>query len=57
MYLSRFFFFIYNTLAIPVAALGYLGMQGPLLAAAAMGLSDLSVIGNSLRLKWRLSRR
>lgn len=54
---NLFMSFIYNTLAIPVAALGYLGMQGPLLAAAAMGLSDLSVIGNSLRLKWRLARR
>ncbi len=54
---NLFMSFIYNTLAIPVAALGLLGMQGPLLAAAAMGLSDLSVIGNSLRLKWRLSRR
>jgi P-type E1-E2 ATPase len=53
---NLFMSFIYNTLAIPVAALGLLGMQGPLLAAAAMGLSDLSVIGNSLRLKWRLSR-
>lgn len=54
---NLFMSFIYNTLAIPVAALGLLGMQGPLLAAAAMGLSDLSVIGNSLRLKWRLARR
>lgn len=54
---NLFMSFIYNTLAIPAAALGLLGMQGPLLAAAAMGLSDLSVIGNSLRLKWRLARR
>ncbi len=53
---NLFMSFIYNTLAIPAAALGVLGMQGPLLAAAAMGLSDVSVIGNSLRLKWRLSR-
>ena len=53
---NLFMSFIYNTLAIPAAALGVLGMQGPLIAAAAMGLSDICVIGNSLRLKWRLSR-
>ncbi len=53
---NLFMSFIYNSLAIPAAALGLLGMQGPLLAAAAMGLSDFSVIGNSVRLKWRLAR-
>ena len=53
---NLFMSFIYNSLAIPAAAFGVLGMQGPLIAAAAMGLSDFCVIGNSLRLKWRLSR-
>lgn len=48
--------FLYNSLAIPAAAFGLLGAHGPLIAAAAMGISDTMVIGNSLRLKWRLSR-
>ena len=53
---NLFFAFIYNAVAIPVAALGVLGSVGPLVAAAAMGLSDLTVIGNALRLKRRLGR-
>jgi Cu+-exporting ATPase len=44
--------FLYNTLAIPVAAVVPLGGWGPMLAAGAMSLSSLSVVGNSLRL-WR----
>lgn len=51
---NLFFSFIYNVLAIPAAAFGFLGTSGPLIAAAAMGLSDLCVVGNSLRLKMRL---
>jgi Cu+-exporting ATPase len=49
--------FLYNALAIPAAAFGLLGVHGPLIAAGAMGVSDTMVIGNSLRLKWRLDRR
>jgi Cu+-exporting ATPase len=51
---NLFFAFFYNAVAIPVAALGLLGTTGPLFAAAAMGLSDLTVIGNAIRLKGRL---
>jgi Cu+-exporting ATPase len=54
---NLFLAFIYNSTMIPVAALGLLGPHGPLIAAAAMALSDLSVVGNALRLKWVLSRR
>jgi Cu+-exporting ATPase len=39
---------IYNTLSIPAAALGVLS---PIWASAAMSLSSLSVVGNSLRLR------
>ncbi|MFG0283472.1 MAG: heavy metal translocating P-type ATPase, partial [Phycisphaerales bacterium JB039] len=54
---NLFMSFIYNTLAIPAAAGGLLGVHGPLVAAGAMALSDIGVVGNSVRLKWRLGRR
>lgn len=53
---NLFFAFFYNAAAIPAAALGLLGPFGPLIAAAAMGLSDITVIGNAIRLKRRLSK-
>ena len=53
---SLFFAFVYNGLAIPLAAFGLLGARGPLIAAAAMGMSDLCVVGNALRLKAKLAR-
>jgi Cu+-exporting ATPase len=49
--------FLYNVLAIPVAAGALYPLVGhvtsPMLAAAAMSLSSLSVIANSLRLRRR----
>jgi len=54
---NLFLSFVYNVTMIPAAALGFFGLHGPLIAAAAMGLSDLSVIGNAIRLKVRLRQK
>jgi Cu+-exporting ATPase len=52
---NLFFAFIYNAAMIPIAALGLLGPHGPLIAAIAMGCSDITVLGNALRLKANLN--
>ena len=48
---NLFWAFFYNAAAIPLAVFGFMS---PVLCAAAMGLSDIVVIGNALRLRrWK----
>jgi P-type Cu+ transporter len=52
---NLFFAFIYNALGIPIAAgilyPSYGILLSPIIAAAAMSLSSVSVIANALRLR------
>ena len=53
---NLFFAFIYNGVGVPIAA-GVLYpafglLLSPIIAAAAMALSSVSVIANALRLRW-----
>lgn len=54
---NLFFAFVYNALGIPIAAGVLYPMTGlllnPMIAAAAMSLSSVSVIMNALRLRWQ----
>ena len=50
---NLFWAFFYNAAAIPLAATGF---ASPILCAAAMGLSDLFLIGNSMRLLYGTPR-
>ena len=47
---NLFWAFAYNLIAIPLAAMGYLS---PIFAALTMAFSDVVVIGNSIRLKYK----
>ncbi|MCX6208648.1 MAG: cation-translocating P-type ATPase [Bacteroidetes bacterium] len=50
---NLFWALIYNVIAIPIAACGLLGKYGPTYGAIIMGLSDVILAINSVRLRWK----
>ena len=54
---NLFLAFVYNAAAIPAAAFGLLGEHGPVVAAAAMALSDLCVVGNAVRIRFVIDKQ
>jgi len=50
---NLFWAFAYNIVAIPIAAFGLLGTYGPTYGALIMGLSDVVLAVNSIKLKWK----
>ena len=54
---NLFLAFMYNALAIPAAAFGLLGEHGPVVAAGAMAVSDLLVIGNAVRIRFVIDKQ
>jgi Cu2+-exporting ATPase len=57
IYQNLFWAFIYNLICLPIAAGILYPLNGflldPMLAGAAMAMSSVSVVSNSLRLKWQ----